>query len=210
MPLRTFLATLALSVSATVVHAQSLQPYIVGEGGGWFGDGGATGAVAVGFGMLTPRNIGFEIEVSYVPGLDFDDDVAVIAIFPPISIDTSGRIIGLQTHVIGMLPGSGTKLRAFVLAGGGVADLERRVSISRGDVLFSPTGLTPPPYPIPFEFDTEAEDSDAVLVLSAGAGFEYSVTRNLALGTSVRYQRLFSEPERLDGARVAARATWRF
>ena len=203
---RTHVGTLIFILWAGIARAQTLQPYILGEGGGWFGDAGTTGALAVGFGILTPRNIGFEIELSFVPGLDFDeDDQPRIAIFPPIQSTRSGRIIGLQTHVIGMLPGSGSKLRAFVLAGGGIADLEQRVRLALG-LVFPPE--LPPPYPIPF--DTEYRQSDAVLVLSAGAGFEVSLTRHLGLGTSVRYQRLFSEPEHLDGARVAARATWRF
>jgi hypothetical protein len=135
------LLTLALNLVAVAARAQSLQPYIVGEGGGWFGDGGSTGTVAIGFGVLTPQNFGFEIEVSYVLGLDFGDTGDPrIAIFPPIVLRSSGRVVALQTHVIGMLPGGGSKLRAFVLAGGGIADLERRIQIS-GD--FLPPLFTP-------------------------------------------------------------------
>lgn len=192
-------------------RAQSLQPYIVGEGGGWFGDGGSTGAVAAGFGVLTPQNFGFEIELSYLPGLDFGDPGDPrIAIFPPIGLEVTGRVVALQTHVVGVLPGGGNRLRAVVLAGGGIADVERRIRISRGFVppIFTP-GLLDVPVLLP-PSDFEARQSETALVLSAGTGLEYRVTSKVGLGVSLRYQRVFSDPTDIDGARVAARVTWRF
>jgi hypothetical protein len=212
MHIRIILLTLAFSFVGVSVRAQSLQPYIVGEGGGWFGDGGGTGMLAVGFGVLTPQNFGFEIEVSAVPGLDFGDTGDPrIAIFPPIVVNSTGRVVALQTHVIGILPGGGTRFRAFVIAGGGIADLERRIRIS-GD--FLPPVFTPtlPDFPIllPSPFDLDRRESDSVLVLSAGTGFEYALTPKLGLGTSLRYQRLFTDPADLDSVRVAARLVWRF
>lgn len=200
-------------LTAVPAVAQSAQPYLLGEVGGSFGDGGSAPAVALGFGYLTPHNVGFEIEVSYVPELDFGDPgFPRIAIFPPVTIDATGRIVGLQTNVIGVLPGSGTKLRAFVLAGGGIADLDYQLRIETP--IFAPgRGFFTPPPGVPGVFTsgiTETTQSDTSLVLGAGAGFEYSLTRHLGVGMSVRYQHLFSDPGALDLARAAARVTWRF
>jgi hypothetical protein len=44
----------------------------------------------------------------------------------------------LQTNVIGVLPGSGTRLRAFVDAGGGIADVHRRVHLKESIPVFLP------------------------------------------------------------------------
>ena len=210
-PLRAFLFLALASVAPAAASAQSLQPYISAEAGGWFGDGGTTAAIAAGFGVRTTRNIGFEIEVSYIPDLEFQDpQIPAIAIFPPIEFDATGSIVSLQTHVVGVLPASGTRLRAFVLGGGGVADVEQRTRISFGGFPFPLLGLTDIAFPFPIPIDTEDRQSDAVLVLSAGAGFDYPLTRRIGLGTSIRYQRLFTAPERTDGARVALRMTWQF
>ena len=199
------------AVAAPAV-AQDAHPYLLGEVGGSFGDGGSAPAVVLGFGYLTPRNVGFEIEVSYVPDLDFGDPgFPRIAIFPPISIDATGRLVGLQTHVIGVLPGSGTKLRAFVLGGGGIMDVEYRLRID--SPIFTPIGPFTPPVEFPPVFTsrvTETTQSDTGLVLGAGAGFEYALTRQFGVGMAVRYQRVFSDPRDLDLARATARVTWRF
>ena len=204
--------TLALSAVASA-GAQTTQPYIVSELGGSFGDGGSVPAVGLGFGFLTPRNLGLEIEVSYLPDLDFGDPgLPRIAIFPPITMHASGRIVGLHTHVVGVLPGGGTKLRAFVIGGGGITDVRQRIRIE-SPVFFTPTfpGTVPPDFPFPFGARVfESSRSETSLVLSAGAGFEYGVTQHLGVGMAVRYQRLFSDPVGLDMARAAARVTWRF
>lgn len=209
---RFVLVSALLLAAAAPAAAQTAQPYLIGEGGGSFGDGGSAPAVAVGFGYLTPRNVGFEIEVSYVPELDFGDPgLPRIAIFPPITITATGRIIGLQTNVIGILPSGGTKLRAFVLAGGGVADVEQRIQIQTP--IFTPVfpGSVLPDFPVLIDVAArEQRQSDTNLVLSAGAGFEYGLTDHLGLGMSVRYQRVFANPRALDLARAAVRATWRF
>ena len=202
-----------LTAFPATTQAQTSQPYILGEVGGSFGDGGTAPAVALGLGYLTPRNIGFEFEVSYVPELDFGDPgIPRIAIFPPIEIEASGRIVGLQTNIIGILPGGDSKLRAFVVAGGGIADVEQRIRI-RGPI-FTPVFPGVPGLPevpvVSRVFDRDETVSETSLILSAGAGFEYGLTDHLGLGMSVRYQRLFSDPSPLDIARVAVRTTWKF
>lgn len=205
---------LALVLGASSAAAQPPQAYVFTELGGSFGDGGTQGAVGAGFGYLTSRRVGLELDVSYVPSLDFDDVVVpAIVIFPPINVTASGRIIGLTTHVVGVLPGSGPRLRACVLAGGGIADVERRVRISYEPFVFpdfgaelEALGLTV----VPFPRDVEQRRSHTKVVLSAGGGFEYEVTRRLGLGLTVKYQRLFSDPGAMDNARVGMRVTWGF
>lgn len=205
------LVVLGLSlVVAVPAAAQTAQPYILGEVGGSFGDGGSAPAVGLGFGYLAPRNVGFEMEVSYVPDLDFGDPgIPRIAIFPPVNVFSTGRIVSLQTHVVGILPGGGTKLRAYFTGGSGIADVRQRIRVE-----FPTLGPIVPGIPeFPFEFGArvaENTQSETGLVLGAGAGFEYGVTEHLGLGLSVRYQRVFSDPSNLDLARVGLRATWRF
>ena len=226
MPLSrlTVLLVLLLAVAAPA-RAQNAQAYIFGEFGGSFGDGSMAPAIATGFGYLTPRNFGFEIEVSFVPEMDFGDPgLPRIAIYPPITFESTGRLISLETHVIGVLPNGGSKLRAFVLAGGGIADLRltNRIHIPPFGL---PTFPDLPPFPDvpPFPgfdprsfpelflgFDQEITSSETSMVLSAGAGFDYAVTRHLGVGMSVRYQHLFNDPMSLDTARVGARASWKF
>ena len=205
------LCTLTVTAPA---RAQNATPYILGEVGGSFGDGGAAPAVAAGFGYLTARNVGFEIEVSYLADLEFGDPgIPRIAIFPPVEFQASGRVVSLQTNVVGVLPGRGRKFRAFVLAGGGVADVKQKISVR--SPIFDPTifadlgSLGFLPLPIIFR-DVKTEVSDASLVLGAGAGFQYEMTRHLVIGTSVRYQHMFSERRPLDLARASIRASWRF
>lgn len=215
MPLvRIALVALCTLAAAAPARAQNAAPYVLGEVGGSFGDGGAAPAVAVGFGYLTARKIGFEIELSYVPDLDLGDPgIPRIAVFPPITVQSSGRLLSFQTNAVGVLQGSGTKFRAFVLAGGGVADLKQKISVRFPDFdlrFFDNLvglGLVPPP--ITFR-DVTRETSDANLLLGVGAGIEYEITRRLAVGTSVRYQHVFSEPRSLDLARASIRASWRF
>ena len=219
MSLRPILVSVLLLAATSPARAQDAQVYILGEAAGSFGDGGAAPAAAVGVGYLTPRRIGFEIELSYVADLDFGDPgYPRIAIYPPISIEASGRMVGLQTNVIAVLPGGGTRLRAFVLGGGGVADLQHRIRV-QAPALFRSVAVFPvcpgvPPLPdfaaLSTALDAEYTRSETALVLSAGAGFEYAVTRRLGAGLSVRYLHLFSDPGALDLARVGARLTWRF
>ena len=216
---------LFLAVFVTIANpviAQDAQPYIVGEAGGSFGDGSAAPALAIGFGYRTAHNFGFEIEASVVPDLNFGDPgIPRIAIYPPVTIESTGRIVALQTHVVGVLPNGGSKLRAFLLAGGGIADVERRIRIEvppftpvfpgipeRPDL---PPGFVIPDLPGIFGgFQSDRRASETSLVLSGGAGFEYALTPHFGLGMSVRYQHVFSDPEALDIARLGARVTWTF
>jgi hypothetical protein len=228
VPLRRLTVLIAfLLAAAAPARAQNPQPYIFGEVGGSFGDGGVAPAIVAGFGYLTPRNFGFEIEAAFVPGLDFaDPGLPRIAIYPPITFETTGRLISLETHVVGVLPNGGSsKLRAFVLAGGGIADLRltNRIHIPPfprplfpdlpvfPDLPDFPGLLDPSSFPELFlGVDREVTASETSMVLSAGAGFDYALTRHLGLGMSVRYQHLFNDPMSLDMARAAVRATWKF
>ena len=227
MPLRRLTVLLVfLLAAAAPVRAQNPQPYIFGEAGGSFGDGSTAPAIVTGFGYLTPRNFGFEIEVAFVPGLDFGDPgLPRIAIYPPITFESTGRLISLETHVIGVLPNGGSKLRAFVLAGGGIADLRltNRIQIpplvlpvfpdlpAFPDLPGFPGLFDPSQFPELFlGVDREVTSSETSMVLSAGAGFDYALTRHVGLGMSVRYRHLFNDPMSLDQARVGVRASWRF
>ena len=210
---------LAAALCATPAHAQVQQSYyVLGEAGASFGDGGGAPALAAGFGFLTSRNIGVELEVSYIPSLRFDEADPLPGLLPFGGVRTSGRVVGLQTQIVAVLPGGGTKLRTFVTGGGGIADVERRVQFSsfpefltifEGLPQFE--GLTTfPDFRLLLPRDFEQTRSDASLVLSGGAGVEYALTGRFDLGIGLRYQRVFSNPSALDMARLGLRAKWKF
>lgn len=228
---RLLLFTVVAGLCATSAQAQEPHRYyLVGEAGGSFGDGGSTPATALGFGFLPSRNFGVELEVSYIPGLDSMDRTGFGNGFRlPFDIEASRRVVGLQTHVVGILPAGDTKLRAFVTGGGGVTNVEHRVRVSPGDLLGGlPHGLPAgfpqgfsgfPGFPGLSDFsafsiglpsEIEQTRSDASLVLSAGGGIEYAVSRNVGLGLVARYQRVFTNPNALDMARVGLRARLNF
>jgi hypothetical protein len=201
--------------------AQASGPYVSGHIGVSGGDGGAALAAGGSVGYMTPRRIGFEIELSVSPGLDFGDLGRLngrpqfpvplpIPIEEP-SIDATGRLLTFHTNVVASLP-TGGKLRVFVVGGGGVANLDQ-------DALFRfPEFVIPPnfadnPTLVPLDVVTvehRTSRSENALSLNAGGIVEYAWTARFSLGVDARYTHAFFEREGLNTARVAARATWRF
>jgi hypothetical protein len=201
---------------------QTDGPYLIGSGGGIFGDANTTGSFSVGFGYLTPRRVGLEVELAWSPSILKTPDVQIatapfpsnVVVFPPLELRVRSRLLTLQTNVLGVLPGSGTRLRAFVEAGGGIADLHRRLHLKESIPVLPPLSdlFTNPVFP-PLTFTTIERDISSLqtaLVLGAGGGFDYALGAHIGAGTHVRYEHLFTNGEALDEARIEARVRWKF
>jgi Outer membrane protein beta-barrel domain len=205
----------------TMVAAQQTDgPYLVSSAGGIFGDGRTTGSFSVGFGYMTPRRVGLEVELAWSPSILKTPNLPTLTTpfpsdlvgFSPPELRVRSRLLTLQTNVVGVLPASSSQLRAFVDAGGGIADLHRRAHIKQSIPVLPPNPFTTPVFP-PLTFTTFERDissSQSALVLGAGGGFDYALGAHAGLGTHVRYEHLFTSGEGLDEARVEARLTWKF
>lgn len=215
------LALVGLVGTPTFVAAQQTDgPYLMGAGGGIFGDAKTTGSLSVGFGYLTPRHVGLEVELAWSPSILETPDLQFPTLFPtdivgfsPPELRIRSRLLTLQTNVIGVLPGSGSRLRAFVEAGGGIADLHRRVHLKEVIPVLPPFSdfLNPVPPAITFTtIDRDISSSQSALVLGAGGGFEYALGGHLGVGAHVRYEHLFVSRQALDEARIEARVRWKF
>jgi hypothetical protein len=193
-------------------------PYLVGGAGGIFGDANTTGSFSVGFGYLTPRRVGLEVELAWSPSIIETPKFELPTIsfpgleaFPAPELNVRSRLLTLQTNVIGVLPGSGSRLRAFVESGGGIADLHRRVRFKDVIPVLPPfSDFFNPPALTFTTVDREVSSSQTALVLGVGGGFDYALGAHMGLGTRVRYQHLFLSGGALDEARVEARLRWNF
>jgi hypothetical protein len=223
---RTHLLVFLLGAVAALPSAAAAQqpegPYLVGGAGGMFGDANTTGSFSVGFGYLTPRHVGLEVELAASPSIVETPEVSLptpvfpsdLAAFPAPEFSVRSRLLTLQSNVIGMLPTSGARLRAFVEAGGGIADVHRRVHIKESIPVLPPLFdmFTTPIFP-QLTFTTIQRDissSQSALVLGAGGGFDYALGAHAGVGARVRYQHLFISQQALDEARVEARLQWKF
>ena len=199
-------------------------PYIFGSGGGLFGEGRSIGSVAFGFGYMTPRRVGLEVELAWSPSILEPPDLGIptlpptfgssnITIFPTPELRIESRLLTLQTNVVGVLAAPGSRLSAIVEAGGGVADVHRDLHIKSlsPDLEFFSDLFTGPVPQITFTtIERDVSSSQTSLVLGAGGGFEFALTERIGLGSLVRYQHIFSSGDALDQARVEARLRWRF
>src|SRR5262245_62075878 len=129
---KTFSALVMLSIPA-MASAQAGVPYVAGHIGTSAGDGGAALAAGAAVGYITPRRLGFELDVSATPDLDFGDlGVTPTSTTTPLllpllpSIEARGRVLTFQTNALALLA-SGGKMRAFVSGGGGIANLKQDI-----------------------------------------------------------------------------------
>ena len=169
-------------------------------------DGGPAPALGVTFGYRPMEPFGFELELSYLLSMDFGefDGPRILAlglfrptIYPPLEFDVTGRAVMFGANVVGYLPVGGSRLRPYVVAGGGVADVERRVEQREGCVC--PAGSYRGP-----------GFSETALALSAGGGLDLQAWRAVAVGVDARYTHLFTDADAIDLARISGRVTWRF
>jgi hypothetical protein len=205
---------LTLCCCALPAVARGQTAYVSASGGVSAGDGGASPAIAVSAGYLTPKRIGFEVEFGFVADLDFPGpDVSILAtsfpgtsIFPPIMFESSGDLFTFHTNVVFPLTSSG-KLRVQAIAGGGAANVRIHTRFIRGSIILEGLPEFLPPFPV---LPTESTVSDAALSLNLGGFIEYALTERLGAGVDARYNHVFLEREGLDFARITGRMSWRF
>jgi hypothetical protein len=205
--------------------AQTTGPYLSGHVGLSGGDGGGvvTGGGAVGY--MMPRRLGFELEVNATPDLDFEDlglltnfpprltPSPLIPSFPAPTINVSGRLLTFQTNAVVALTSSG-KLRAFVVGGGGVANLQEDLRYRYPDIVFptfdpnTPVLIVPPlQYTL---VERRTSRSENALCLNIGGIVDYALKSRFAIGVDARYIHAFFNRDAVKTARVAARIRWQF
>ena len=202
-------SAIALLVGIAPAAAQSAGPYVTGHVGMTGGDGGGaliTGAAA---GYMSPHRLAFELEVSVSPDVDFQPPPFSIlsSIFPAPTIDIEGRMLWLQTNVVATVVDAG-KLRAAVVAGGGVVNVNRTIAYGYPfpTLTLSSTLL---PIPLPYPYDMRVTTTETAMSLNAGGIVDYALTKHLRVGVDARYMHAFLN-ESMKGARVTARAQWQF
>jgi hypothetical protein len=199
---------IVLLASAGSAAAQPAGPYVTGHVGATGGDGGSaliTGAAA---GYMSPRRLAFELEISVSPDVDFPGPpFSILSIFPAPSFDVDGRMLWLQTNAVATLVDAG-KLRAAVIAGGGVVNVRRTITYDFPvpTVIFSNPLLS---FPLPYPYNTTVTGTETAMSLNAGGIVDYALTKHLRVGVDARYMHAFlNQP--MKAARVTWRAQWQF
>ena len=224
MPL--ILLSLVLTTTlAAPAGAQGTGPYVAGFGGVSAGDGSAAPAGGASFGWMSPRGVGFEIEIAGVAKLDLldEDDFPralgpMPAIFPQPTFESTGRLITFQTNAL-VSTGPRGRWTITPVAGGGVGHLRRRLEFGFPNIVIPPGFFGPFDFTsAPFDFgrleyswiEREVTSSESALTLNAGGLVEFALTRRLSTGVDARYLHAFFGEDGLDTARVAARVRWSF
>ena len=215
-----------LAVWASRAGAQDERVRVSGTMSAALGDGGPAPAIGLAGGFRFAPHVGLELEGLYIPEQEFESDLLVIArqigltvantirlpgvspqIFPTPRVEVTGRTVAFLSSVVMDLPVG--RMRPYALLGGGIANVERKISVTF-DPVARPPGL--PSVTFPASRYSIAENS---LALTAGAGFDVRVWRRLSVAADVRYLRLFAEGA-TDAAtlqnitRVGGRVSWWF
>lgn len=168
-------------------------------------------AAAVGS-RLTPH-FGFELEVGFLPDVNFEDRsinfpipldlrnellAAGLSVFPvPYRIEREGHITTFLANAVGEFDTRAKWLRFYVVAGGGVASIVEttKLDFSR-PVILAGVSL---PFPVidPNPIETERTE----LALQTGAGAEFRVWERSSIGVDARYLRIAGLDNAVNGGR---------
>jgi hypothetical protein len=204
------LASCAIVLLASVgsAAAQSPGPYVTGHVGATGGDGGGALITGVAAGYMSPRRLAFELEVSVGPEVELPTPpFSILSIFPPPTFDVEGRLVWLQTNVVATLVDAG-KLRAAIIAGGGVVNVRREITYSLPvpTLIFPTRSSTLLP---PLTDNSSVTSTETAMSLNAGGVVDYEITTHLRVGVDARYMHAFLY-DPMQAARVTARAQWQF
>ena len=212
--MRTFAASfLLLLIGMGSATAQPAGPYVSGHVGASGGDGGGALIAGAAVGYMSPHRLAFELEIGVSPDVDFrPPPFAILTIFPAPTFESTGRLLWLQTNAIVTVVDAG-KLRAAVVAGGGIVNVRRETSYSYAFAapFFTFTGAPLPTIPISYLPPPSSTYTtiESALSLNAGGIVDYALTRRLRVGVDARYMHgFFSDPWKT--ARVAGRVQWQF
>ena len=223
-----FLAASLLILCSNPATAQpagaDVQARVSGLVGAAFGGDSLVPTFSGAIGFQFNRRIGLELDFGYLDSLEtVDDDLPRIlsilqisgplttflpggtAIFPPIpsiTLRTDSRIVTLIGNIVIDLPTAG-RLRPYVVAGGGIANLSRRMTFE------SPLAaqLT---FPFLIFPRNDNRTNENALAVTTGGGIDIMMRHGFAVGVDVRYLFVPSDIEDLNLARVGIRASYRF
>ena len=184
-------------------------PRLGGVVSGSFGDGGPSPTVGISAGYrFTPR-LAFEVDTSYMPGLDFGDIPAcppggVCALGGPLvqvvggTLSLSGRAASLSVNVVSELPLRTQWIRPYLVGGAGVAQVRRELQHNSLPIRSTTTSTGP--------------------MVTMGGGVDFLVWRGIAVGVDLRYQHVFEEDQLRTGdiesnlslTRVGSSISYRF
>jgi hypothetical protein len=212
-----------LVLAGSRAWAQTERARVSGTVSTALGDGGPAPAIGVAGGFQLAPHAGLELEVLYIPGQDLREQGFVIAsqisstfpsltppgsrvvTFPTPRVDINARTVAFLSSFVLDLPAG--RLRPYALFGGGIANVERDISVNF-------EGLPIPLLPTLILPSTRYSFATNHLALTAGAGLDVRVWRRLSVAADVRYMQLFTEGTRDDDlnnlTRVGARASWWF
>jgi hypothetical protein len=213
---------------ASNLYAQDERVRLSSVVSGALGDGGASPAVSVSSGFTLAPHAGFEIEALYVPGQKFDrqNDVIILArpvtdasVFPTPRTNVTGRTIAFLSSFVTDLQAG--RLRPYAEFGGGIANVERKITVNYGSVFSSGPLVSTPGVPgldviryIPIPSSVRTTISENDLVLTAGTGLDIRVWKQLSVAADVRYLHLFQTTRGLGAVgnitRVGARVAYWF
>jgi hypothetical protein len=217
--------TLALCMSGLSTRQSWAQGGHVAAGGGLsLGTGGPAPAVTIAAGYQPSPRIGFALELSVIPELDFGrrelGELPSVTLFPALPktvLTSTGGLTAVQVDVIVPVTTAG-KLRISAVAGGGTASLRTRIHLHRDaftfpgvslpDALVLPLPLTLPPLTLPAQ-DLTQTGTTTGLALNTGALLDYALSAKIGFGIDVRYLHTSASRD-IDIARTTARVVWRF
>jgi len=222
---RLLIAGIALLAMVSPATAQRPSPRAAATFGGSFGDGGSTVIASGSFGVHVTRHVGVELELMFVPDLEFrDGDVLplleavamagaaggldVRRILPILPVEREGRVVAFFSKMVAEFP-VGRRLRPYLVGGGGAGQIKEEVRFTGPIILGGERGsaaptIFPPPFPL------VVKRSDISLALTAGGGVDVLLWRGLGAGVDIRYVRLLGQNRDVDLGQVSGRLSYRF
>jgi hypothetical protein len=218
--LRVMAVVVVLSTSVMVPTESLAQGgHLAGGAGLSAGTGGRAPAMKVSAGFQSSPHIGFELELSVLPRLDFGTHEIglnpVVGLdlppsFPTTTIASTGRLTAVQVNVIVPITAGG-KLRVSAVAGGGTAHVRTRVHLQRN--AFTLPGISVPGFDLPGltlpAEDITRSESATGLALNTGGLVEYPLNPKVGVGVDLRYWHT-SASRNIDILRATGHVIWRF
>jgi opacity protein-like surface antigen len=195
--------------------------------GASMGDGHTSAAAGGAIGYRFTRNVGFDVEVSYTPSLEFDgaggfplgmpgvqpghvtsmsfgpDGLPIGAaeqtFYPTISERTSGTMLTFLASFVGEIPTGVSWLCPYVLVGAGSATVTEKYGVGQ---FVGQAGMAGPMGHIGV--------SQTSLAITAGGGVDFPIWKRLAVGVDARYIHVAREGSPLNTVRAGTRISYRF
>ena len=208
---------LALATTATAQVGPGPGGKVFGLVGGSFGDGETAVSISGGAGVRLTRQLGLDLEVVHVSGLDLSQDdrfIFPLTFAPPFDIEREGGLTAFLAKLNVDFP-VGARLIPFISGGGGIGRLAEEISFdidgrnNETDVRLR-LGQRPRdgrPLILPLDDITRSETG---LVLTLEGGLDVLLWKGFSLGADARWLRLLADRGTFDFAQVTSRVSLRF